>query len=157
MEEIFRLCQNLLAAADRTRLVFTSREALPAPFDHPRRVAKLGELDRGDAIELVMQVLKEAGDEAKHDALGNVPQHVSELVETVGGHARALTLLARVAGEGVRATTGNIRALLEEQERKHPGDRENSLYASVALSLRRLPPPLRAQCRALGVFHGGRI
>ncbi len=156
--EIFQLCQDLLAASSQTRLVFTSREVLPAPFHHPRRVAELRELDHNDAIELVMQVLKEAGAEARHDAQGNVPQHVTELVETVGGHARALTLLARQAQDGVRATTSNIRALLEEQERQHPGDRENSLYASVALSLRRLPPELQAQYKALGVFHsGGRL
>jgi tetratricopeptide (TPR) repeat protein len=153
--EIFGLCQTLLAASDRTRLVFTSRERLPAPFAQPRCLVELRELDRQDAIDLVMQVLKEAGDEAKHDALGNVPEHVTALVETVGGHARALTLLARAAQGGIRATTANIRDLLAEQERKHPGDRENSLYASVALSLRRLPPTLRAQCQALGVFHGG--
>ena len=45
--------------------------------------------------------------------------------------------------------------MMAELHTKHPGDRENSLYASVELSLRRLPPELREQVKALGVFHGG--
>src|SRR6185295_16893903 len=47
------------------------------------------------------------------------------------------------------------RLLMSELDRKHPGDRENSLYASVELSLRRLPPDMQQQIKALGVFHGG--
>ena len=78
------------------------------------------------------------------------------MVEAVGCHARALTLLAReIAIQGVSATTGNVRQLMAELDRKHPGERENSLYASVELSLRRLPPEMRQQIKALGVFHGG--
>ncbi|RWX48036.1 hypothetical protein H206_05390 [Candidatus Electrothrix aarhusensis] len=37
----------------------------------------------------------------------------------------------------------------------NPGDRENSLYASVELSLRRLPPEMRELVQGLAVFHGG--
>jgi hypothetical protein len=44
---------------------------------------------------------------------------------------------------------------MAELDRKHPGDRENSLYASVELSLRRLPPAMQQQIKVLGVFHGG--
>src|SRR5262245_59062225 len=44
---------------------------------------------------------------------------------------------------------------MAELHRRHPNDRENSLYASVELSLRRLPPDLRQQVKALAVFHGG--
>jgi tetratricopeptide (TPR) repeat protein len=39
-------------------------------------------------------------------------------------------------------------------EQRHPGDRENSLYASVALSLRRLPPQLRSHLDVLAACHG---
>jgi hypothetical protein len=44
---------------------------------------------------------------------------------------------------------------MAELHQKHPNDRENSLYASVELSLRRLSPELRKQIQALAVFQGG--
>ncbi|MFL6275506.1 MAG: tetratricopeptide repeat protein [Blastocatellia bacterium] len=156
LKEIFDLCAALLDAGPATRLVFTSREPLPEPFAHHHRTAELRELDPNDAIELVSQVMKREGLEPKHDDAGNTPTEVAELVEAVGCHARALTLLAReIAIQGVSATTGNVQRLIEELEGKHPGERENSLYASVELSLRRLPPDMRQQIKALGVFHGG--
>jgi tetratricopeptide (TPR) repeat protein len=156
IKDLFDLCTALLDAHPATRLVFTSREPLPKPFAHSHRTAELRELDPGDAIELVSQVMKREGLEPKHDDAGNTPKEVAELVEAVGCHARALTLLAReIAIQGVSATTGNVQRLMEELERKHPGERENSLYASVELSLRRLPPEMRRQIKALGVFHGG--
>ena len=40
-------------------------------------------------------------------------------------------------------------------EAQNEGDRENSLYASVELSLRRLPSDVREQVNRLAVFHGG--
>jgi len=55
----------------------------------------------------------------------------------------------------VRATTADLHGLMAELERRHPGSRENSLYASVELSLRRLPPQVREAVRVLAVFHGG--
>lgn len=55
---IFALCQSLLEASRHTRLLFTTREPLPAPFDHPGRKRELGALDRNDAIELVSEVTK---------------------------------------------------------------------------------------------------
>jgi len=87
---------------------------------------------------------------------GSTPAEITALVEAVNCHARALVLLAReVAQRGVRATTENLRSLMAELERKHPGDRENSLYASVELSLRRLSPESRQRIKVLGVCHGG--
>jgi tetratricopeptide (TPR) repeat protein len=153
---LFELCTALLNASAATRLIFTSREPLPEPFAHRHRIAELRELDPKDAIELVSQVMKQEGLEPKHDDAGNTPQQITDLVEAVGRHARALTLLAReTAIRGVSATTGNVQRLMMELDRKHPGDRENSLYASVELSLRRLPAQVRQQVKALGVFHGG--
>jgi isopentenyl phosphate kinase len=40
-------------------------------------------------------------------------------------------------------------------EAENPGDRENSLYASVELSLRRLPDEVRERVQRLAVVHGG--
>jgi len=65
-------------------------------------------------------------------------------------------LLAReVARQGVRSTTANLHRLMADLEQKHPGDRENSLYASIELSLRRLPAEMREQIKPLGLFHSG--
>ncbi len=150
------LLQQFLHADPATRLIFTSREPLSEPFAHRHRIAEIGALSPNDAIDLVSQVMKQEGLEPKYDDAGTTPEEITELVEAVGCHARALTLLAReIAKRGVRATTGNVQHLMAELDRKHPGDRENSLYASVELSLRRLPPDVRKLIKVLGVFHGG--
>jgi tetratricopeptide (TPR) repeat protein len=153
---IFSLCRRLLDADPRTRLVFTTREPLPPPFDATKCVRELGALDRHDAIELVSEVMKKNGWTPPAEDSGSTPQEVTDLVEAVSRHARALVLLApEVARAGVKATTGDLRSLMADLERKHPGDRENSLYASVELSLRRLSAESREHVRALGVCQGG--
>ena len=83
------------------------------------------------------------------------PQEVTELVDTVNRHPRALVLLAREVAAGVRATTENVSRLMAKLEAQNPKDPENSLYASVALSLNRLPPDVREPVNRLAVFHGG--
>ena len=156
VEELFELCQTLLGAHGATRLLFTSREPLPAPFDHGRRDRPLGALTRDDAVKLVEQVMARAGWEPPAADPGATPQEITDLVEAVNRHPRALVLLAReVARRGVRATTENLHGLMRELHQKHPDDRERSLFASVELSLRRLPAAMRQQVRGLAVFHGG--
>ena len=153
IKELFDLCQKLLDADPATRIVFTSRESLPAPF---QREIGLGALSRADAIALVSDVMKREGLAPKTEDPGGDPQEIVDLVEAVNCHARALVLLAReISRKGVRATTENLHQLMAELDRKHPGDRENSLYASVELSLRRLPQEVREQIKPLAVFHGG--
>ncbi|MBI4552391.1 MAG: tetratricopeptide repeat protein, partial [Candidatus Latescibacteria bacterium] len=154
--ELFDLCRTLLNADPATHLLFTSRESLPAPFDHQGREISLDALRREDAIELVRQVMTQEGLAPSPTDPGSTPQEIIDLVEAVNCHPRALVLLApEVSRLGVRATTGNLRQLMAELHRKHPDDRENSLYASVELSLRRLSPDVRERIRELGVFHGG--
>ena len=154
--EFAALFQSLLRDHPTTRLLFTTRSPLPTPFDHTHREINLHALSREDAIELVSQVMKQEGLEPKYDDAGNAPQDIIDLVEAVDSHARALVLLAReVSKRGVRATTENLQQLITDLDKKHPGDRENSLYASVELSLRRLPPETREQIKVLAVFHGG--
>lgn len=151
---IFALCQQLLAAADTTRLIFTSRERLPAPFD--TRTLALGPLSPSDAIDLVAKVMKNEGLEPKADDPGGTPKEIQDLVDAAGRHARALVLLAReVAQRGVQATTEALTAIMADLDKRHPGDRENSLYASLALSLNRLPPEIREQVWVLAAFRGG--
>jgi hypothetical protein len=152
--ELFELCQTLLQADPATRLLFTSRESLPPPFD--RHAIELGPLSRGDAIKLVEQVLAGQGLAPAATDLGQTPEEITELVEAVNNHARALVLLApEIARRGVAATTANLHRLMAELDQKHPGDRQNSLYASLELSLRRLPQELHEQVKVLAPFHGG--
>jgi tetratricopeptide (TPR) repeat protein len=104
----------------------------------------------------VEQVLAEQGLAPAETDPGQTPEEIAELVEAVNNHARALVLLApEIARRGVAATTENLHRLLAELDKKHPGDRQNSLYASLELSLRRLPPQMREQVKTLAPFHGG--
>ena len=137
-------------------MLFTSRERLPAPFADPGCVIRLGALSPGDAVELVANVMKHEGRAPRATDPGGTPEEIRALVESVGRHARALTLLAReVAHRGVRATTANVHRLMADLHRQHLDDRERSLFASVELSLRRLKPETREQIRALAMFQGG--
>src|SRR5262249_43643949 len=61
IEELLALFQKLLEADPATRLLFTSRESLPAPFDNRRQEIELGGLSQDDAIELVSQVMAQEG------------------------------------------------------------------------------------------------
>lgn len=152
---LLALCQQLLAASERTRLLFTSREPLPAPFAHARNTVELGRLGQSEAIHLVERVLAEQGWSPPANDDVTTPAEVAELVETVNGHPRALVLLAREVARGVRATTANVAALMAKLEAQNKGDRENSLYASVELSLRRLSAEARERVNRLAVVHDG--
>src|SRR4029453_7181290 len=95
--ELWRLCQDLLNADPATRLVFTSREALPEPFAHRHADIVLGALSQADAIALVSQVMAQEGVTPHPSDPGSTPQDITDLVEAVGRHPRALALLAREA------------------------------------------------------------
>jgi tetratricopeptide (TPR) repeat protein len=154
LKAILSLCERLLKVGD-TRLVFTSREALPAPFDAPRHRRELLRLDREDAVKLVERALNAAGGDAgaPSDA---AREEIEQLVEAVHCHARTLARLARDLQElGVKRTYESLVELMAEMEKKFPGSREHSLFASVELSLRRMSPANRDRARVLGVFHGG--
>ncbi|MCP4226304.1 MAG: hypothetical protein GY773_23455, partial [Actinomycetia bacterium] len=151
---ILQLWRALQQTDPNTRLLFTSREALPPPFD--ARGIALGALSQTDAIELVGRVMREQGLEPKASDPGTTPKQIEALVDAVGRHARALELLAReVARSGVRATTGNLQQLMARLHRQYPDDRQRSLFASLELSLRRLSPQVREQTKALALFRGG--
>ncbi|MEM7533694.1 MAG: ATP-binding protein [Chloroflexota bacterium] len=95
LNDILTLCTALLDADPNTRILFTSREWLPAPFNHASRRVELGALRPPDAIKLVENVMRGQGWRPKSSDAGNTPQAVRELVDAVGCHARALVLLAR--------------------------------------------------------------
>ncbi len=152
-EKVLDLARELMRQGE-TRIVFTTREPLPDPF--ARHHLDVSRLARVDAVALVARVLgredavPHAGDE------GESEDEIVQLVDAVRGHARSLVLLAReVASSGVRRTTADLRGVLEELDERYGDDRERSLFASVELSLRRLPAGMRERIRRLAVFHGG--
>lgn len=152
---LLELCAALQGASERCCLIFTSRELLPAPYDAPKNTVTLGRLTPDEAIQLVERVMAGHGWQPPESDDASTPEEISQLVETVGCHPRALVLLAREVAKGVRATTEAAAKLMAQLETQNPGDRENSLYASVALSLRRLPPGMRRPLGRLAVFYGG--
>jgi hypothetical protein len=153
LDAILGLCARLNAKGD-TRLVFTSREALPAPFDAERNRRELHRLDREDAVKLVERALNK-GDADAGGAADAAREAIEQLVDAVHGHARTLSLLApSLRDRGVDATRASLVELMAEMEGKFPGSREKSLFASVELSLRRMSPENRDRARVLGVFHG---
>ncbi|MXS82496.1 tetratricopeptide repeat protein [Nitrosomonas oligotropha] len=153
LQEILGLCQRLLQVGG-TRLLFTSRESLPTPFDAERNRRELHRLDRDDAVKLVERVLNAAGDEAG-TASDAAREEIEQLVDAVHGHARTLLLLApALRSRGVTATHASLVELMADMERRFPGSREQSVFASVELSLRRLSQENRQRVHALGVFHG---
>lgn len=151
--ELLDLCKRLLNASEKTRLIFTSRELLPKPFRE--NTVELERLHKDEAIELVEKVMAKYNWQPPANDDARTPEEIEELVNVVGCHPRALVLLAREVASGVRATTQNIAQLMSKLEAANPEDRENSLYASVELSLRRLPEEARERVNRLGVFHGG--
>lgn len=152
-DAILLLAAQLLGAGD-TRLVFTSREALPAPFDGERQRIELQRLDREDAVQLLERTLGLDAAGQGHEAEAK-REDIESLVDAVHGHARTLALLApALRVHGPAAVQADLVGLMAEMERRFPGQREQSLLASVELSLRRLAPQLRERVQVLGVFHG---
>lgn len=151
--ELLDLCTKLLKASAQTHLLFTSREVLPKPFD--TNMVELGRLHKDEAIQLVEKVMARQGWQPPESDDARTPEEIEALVEAVNCHPRALVLLAREVKEGVAYTTENIAALMRKLEAEYKDDRENSLYASVELSLRRLPAEVRERVNRLAVFYGG--
>jgi tetratricopeptide (TPR) repeat protein len=155
LERFFLLCQKLLDIAG-TALLFTSREPLPQPFHVAAHKVTLSRLHQEDAIQLVHQAMRAAGLEPKEDDTRLAQPEVEALVESVNCHARSLVLLAPYIGEfGVRSTTENLGRLMAQLHKKYPNERERSLFASLELSLRRMPQEMRQKIKPLGMFQGG--
>jgi len=144
-----------LNAIGGTRLLFTSREALPEPFQ--RHHISLDRLDRADAITLVGQVLAEQSELKPRTGQAEEDEPaIADLVDAVGCHVRSLVLLAREVGRaGVREATRRLHDLTATLQRRYPNDRQRSLLASVELSLRRLPAEVHQKLGPLGAFHDG--
>lgn len=160
LASILKVCARLCERAPRTRFVFTSREALPnqSPFGDRAHLIEVGRLSRDEGMELVSRVLAaNAGGGVSAEALrAEKEEDIAALVTTVHAHARSLVLLTpELATRGLRATTEEVGKIMADLERRYPGERERSLFASVELSLRRLPKEVRRAIAPLGVVHGG--
>ncbi|HKU75138.1 MAG TPA: TIR domain-containing protein [Pyrinomonadaceae bacterium] len=154
LKAILVLCERLLKAGD-TRLIFTSREVLPTPFDVKRNRRELHQLDREDAVKLVERVLNAAGGIAGNSG-DAAREEIEQLVDAVHCHARTLALLApSLLERGVEATRESLVELMEDMEKNFPGSREKSVFASVELSLRRMSGANQDRAHVLGVFYGG--
>jgi tetratricopeptide (TPR) repeat protein len=142
-----------LLKSSRARLLFTSREAMPAPFDQNKFF--LSHLSQHEAIELLQNVMERYGVKPKQAEHEEKPD-LEALVDAVNCHARSLALLGdAISRYGVEGTTKRLRELMVEMETRSPGNREKSLFASVELSLRRLNRQTREKLRGLAVFHSG--
>lgn len=137
-----------LRQSGQTRILLTSRQALPPGLKHqPWEVPRLSEREGTQLVRYIAMRQTHARLTAEQKG------RVADLVKQVNGHARALVLLAPlVLEQGAALTLERVRQEMERLERLHPGERENSLLASVHLSLARLPAKEREQVKALGVF-----
>ncbi len=156
--EFMQLFTRLQAADGRTRLLLTTREALPAPFDAGKCAVRIGPLAPRDALRLIAEVMRQEGIPVPSLNTEDLDKQFGALARTANYHARALTLLTKTLAERREALPGlnaDLSDLMADLERKHPGERENSLYASLELSLRRLPAEVRPVVDALAVYHGG--
>jgi hypothetical protein len=155
IQDLYQLCSHLLTIAN-TRIIFTTREPLPPPFDKKGQSCHLGRLSTQDAITLVQEAMKAAQLTPKEMPDGSPDPDVERLVSSVNCHARSLVLLApHIHRLGVDKTGDALNKLMAELHEQYPDDRERSLYASVELSLRRLPEDVRQSVNMLAVFHGG--
>ncbi len=154
LDKILALCKRLNRVG-ATRLIFTSRETLPAPFNVTRHLQRLAQHDYYDAIRLVERALA-MGKHGKQPEFSVPIEEIEQLVQAVNCHARTLALLAPSLRErGVQRTRLSLVELMLEMEEKFPTNREKSLFASVELSLRRLSRINQERVRVLAVFYGG--
>jgi tetratricopeptide (TPR) repeat protein len=155
IQDVVQLSNHVLNIGS-TRIIFTSREPLPPPFDKQSQICHLGRLSTTDAIQLVKEAMKQAQLMPKEMPDGSPDPDVERLVTSVNCHARSLVLLApHVHKLGVDQTGDALNKLMAELHAQYPNDRERSLYASVELSLRRLPEDVRQAVDLLAVVHGG--
>jgi tetratricopeptide (TPR) repeat protein len=144
-----------LAQVGESRVLITSREGIDDPrfcAGPENRVVTLGGLSRWEAIELVGEICRREGirpEAATEEDLG-------ALVDAVSGHPRSLVLLPPLLKEqGVAGVTERLHELMAELEAKYPGQREKSLFASLKLSLDRLPKWVREKLPPLGLLRVG--
>ena len=164
LDAVLNACAHVLERAPRSRIVFTSRESLPADsvLGDAGHVLGVGRLGKDEGMELVARVLAQGATKGDGGAVNaealqaEREEEIAALVTAVNGHARSLVLLTpELAQRGLKATTVQLAEIMADLERRYPGERERSLFASLELSLRRLPKGVREKLAPLGVVEGG--
>jgi len=106
VKDILDLCGRLIEAEKKTRIVFTTGSELPAPFNKPGNVIKLGGLNKSDAIRLVSNILMQNRLETPIDDCGKTQEEIKRMVNSVNRNASALVTLAnKIAAQGVAVST----------------------------------------------------
>jgi hypothetical protein len=134
---------------DSTRLIFTTRTQLPAPFD--RQHLSIDRLDQAEAIELVGKVLGEGNRVPRAASDVENEEQIEARVEAVNCHARSLVLVAReLMDRNLPQTTATLRQI--SRSPRPPPERPG------AFSLRQrrtLPaPPADATARQTAAARG---
>ncbi len=160
LDGVLKMCARLLERAPKTRLIFTSREGLPeaSGFGDSAHLLEVGRLGKDEGMELVARVLAQNAAAAVNAEALQVEreEEIEALVTAVNGHARSLVLLTpELAQRGLKATAEELAETMADLDRRYPGERERSLFASLELSLRRLPTEVREKLLPLGVVEGG--
>ena len=148
----------MLKSNTQTRLLLTTREPLPSPFNQGRHIQRLGQLTPTDALHLIATVMQAEGIAVPSLNAEDLEAQFGALARTANYHARALSLLTKQLAERraeLPQLNTDLSHLMLELEREYPGERENSLFASLELSLRRLPEGFREIVDALAVYQGG--
>lgn len=149
---------RLLKSSTQTRLLLTTREPLPSPFNQGRHIQRLGQLNPADALHLIAAVMQAEGIAVPSLNADDLEAQFGALARTANYHARALSLLTKQLAqrqEDLPQLNTDLSHLMLELERKYPGERENSLFASLELSLQRLPEGVREVVDALALYQGG--
>jgi len=148
LEQLLAFCAEL-GKIGETRLILTSREPLPAPFDES--TVTLAPMAEEDALELIRATMRTHRAEPPSDT------ELAELMVAVEGHAGSLLCLAgEVASSGVEGAQAHLQELSGAVTRLAGAKgRGRALLAGVELSLRRLGEELRQKIRPLAVFQGG--
>lgn len=146
-----------LSTAGDSRVVITTREPLPDRRFTARggaRVLALGGLPLREALALVGDVCRREAVHPRGDE-----DALRALVEAVGGHPRSLVLLPGVLRDRDAAeATRDLHAVFTDLDARLGPDvnpRERSLYASLRLSLDRLPRRFRDKLPVLGLLRAG--
>jgi hypothetical protein len=134
-----------------TRLLFTSRQALPKPFDG--NDLEVGRLEREEARRLIAAVFA-----TLTTSPGSTPRdvEVDALIDAVSGHARSLVLLAPIVlARGVPSTVDQLKSRCKTCGASTRTSGSSLCFASLDVSLRHLSPEERGALRPLAMFQGG--
>lgn len=157
-DNFLQFFSRLLKSGKQTRLLFTTREALPSPFNQGRHTQRLGQLTPSDALHLIAAVMQAEGIAVPSLNADDLEEQFGALARTANYHARALSLLTKQLAQRqdeLPQLNTDLSHLMLDLEGKYPGERENSLFASLELSLQRLPEGVRGVVDALAVYQGG--